>query len=72
MSEYVHLLGAEQVQSAASSMRSSAELIQRSVENLSYALELHHRQMEELLQRFEAAVERMGQRREADDKTGEF
>jgi len=53
MSQYITLLGAEQVQSAASTMRSAAEEMNRAASSISYALEAHQRHMDDWLQRLE-------------------
>lgn len=54
---YVTLLGAEQVQSAASTMRSAADEMQRAAGNMSHALEMHQRFMENWLQEFRDIME---------------
>lgn len=56
MAEYVTLLGAEQVQSAANTMSAAADRMQRAADSISYAFDNHHRFMDEWLQRFEAAA----------------
>lgn len=56
MAEYVTLLGAEQVQSAANTMSEAAGRMQRAADSISYAFDNHHRFMDEWLQRFEAAA----------------
>jgi hypothetical protein len=59
MSEkYMTLLGAEQVQSAASTMRSAAEDMRRAADSMSSSLENHQRWMDDWLSRFEAATRR--------------
>ena len=57
MAEYVTLLGAEQVQSAAGTMRSAAEEMKHASGEMSYALQQHQRFMEDWLQQFIAALE---------------
>jgi hypothetical protein len=49
MEKYVHLVGAEQVQSAANVMRTAADLMQRSAHEITYALEKHAGMMRELV-----------------------
>lgn len=58
MSEYIHLVGAEQVQSAANTMRSAADEMKSAASSIDYALTAHQRFMDDWLQRFEAALER--------------
>jgi hypothetical protein len=55
--ESILLIGAEDVRSAANTMCSAAEDMQRAASNISHALEMHHRFMDEWLQRFQAVVE---------------
>lgn len=43
MSDYVTLLGAEQVQSAGNSMRTAADEMKRAASEMSYAFENHQR-----------------------------
>lgn len=57
----VTLVGSEDVVRAASSMRSSAETIERAASSLSYGLEQHQRFMDDWLQRFEAALAEFAQ-----------
>jgi hypothetical protein len=59
MSEYVHLIGAEQVQSAASAMSSAASEMQRAANSIDSTLELFMRRFEEQVGRLEAAAERI-------------
>jgi hypothetical protein len=49
MAEYVHLVGAEQVQSAAITMRSAAEEMSRATSQITYSLEAHQRFMTDWL-----------------------
>lgn len=58
MDRYVTLLGAEQVERAASSMRQSASEMQRAASNIEHALSQHERFMTEWIERFEAALEK--------------
>ena len=53
MSEYMHLVGAEQVQTAANSMRSAAEEMQSAARNIEGSLERHRRWADDWLQTFE-------------------
>ena len=46
MTEYIHLVGAEEVQRAASAMQSAAEAIQRAVSSFEYSTELLIRAMD--------------------------
>ena len=62
MTEYIHLIGAEQVQTAANTMREAAQQMGRAVGEMAYPLERHERFMEDWLIRFEAAVERLATR----------
>ena len=57
MSEYVTLLGAEQVQSAANSMRNAAEEMHRAANTIDAALQQHRMFMEEWISRFERALQ---------------
>lgn len=56
MAEYMHLVGAEQVQTAANTMRSAAEDMRRAASGMDDALERHRRFMDDWLQRFESAL----------------
>lgn len=53
MADYITLMGAEQVQSAASTMSSAASEMNRAAANIDGAFERHQRFMEEWLNRFE-------------------
>jgi len=53
MSEYIHLLGAEDVQRAGSAMRGAATDIQRAVSSLDDILFRYQRFMDDWLDRFE-------------------
>jgi hypothetical protein len=59
MSDLVHLVGADDVRSAGHTMRSAAETMSQAALNIDGALERHQRFLEDWLQRFEAAVEKM-------------
>jgi hypothetical protein len=56
MSEYMHLVGAEQVQSAANSMKNAAEEMQRAAANMEGSLERHRRWADDWLQTFERVL----------------
>lgn len=56
MSGYVTLLGAEQVQSAANTMRAAAEEMSRAASSIDHSLQQHRQFMDDWLSRFEAAV----------------
>lgn len=56
---YMHLIGAEQVQNAAASMRRTAEEMIQSARNIDGSLERHQRFMDDWLMRFEACVEKL-------------
>lgn len=55
MTEYVHLIGAEDVAAAGHNMRSAADTFAQNVGWLLEALTIHQQKMEELVGRFEAA-----------------
>lgn len=59
MTEYVHLIGVEQIQTAANSMRSAADEMQRAASSLDYSLQQNQRFMDDWLQRFEAAIAKL-------------
>ncbi|HAF43767.1 MAG TPA: hypothetical protein DCK83_02155 [Gallionellaceae bacterium] len=56
MSEYVHLIGAEQVQSAAVSMRGAAEEMRQAAMTIDGALERHRLFMDDWLQKLEQVL----------------
>ena len=56
MSEYITLMGAEQVQNAASMMVRAAEQMARAASNMDDALERHRRLMDDWLGRFAEIV----------------
>lgn len=58
MSQYITLLGSEEVARAGHNMRDAAETFSRAVSNLDDILCRHRQSMEGLLERFEQAVER--------------
>lgn len=55
MADYITLLGAEQVQSAANTMSAAADKIRSAVYNMECSFESNQRFMENWLIRFEAA-----------------
>lgn len=57
MSEYVQLIGTEQVQNAANTMRNAADQMQRAASEIQYSFEAHHRFLENWLQEFRSAIE---------------
>lgn len=57
MSNYVTLLGAEEVSRAGSAMQEAASTMSSAAENIAFALERHQRFMDDWLMRFEAALE---------------
>jgi hypothetical protein len=58
VADHITLLGAEQVQTAANTMRNAAEEMSRAASNLDYALENHRRYMDDWLSRFETIIDR--------------
>lgn len=56
MSSYITLLGAEQVQSAASTMRSAAEEMSRAASSIDYSLQQHRQFMDDWLARLEEVM----------------
>lgn len=59
MADYVTLLGAEDVRSAANTMSRAADQMTQAAMNIEGALERHQRNMDDWLSRFEAAVDRL-------------
>ena len=57
--DYVTLLGAEQVSNAGCSMRTAADEMKRAASEMSYAFDMHHRYMDDWLQRFTASIEEL-------------
>lgn len=57
--QYMHLIGSEQVQRAASTMSDAADRMQRAASAIDTALDRFERRFEELVQRFETAAEKM-------------
>ncbi|KKN84407.1 hypothetical protein LCGC14_0288690 [marine sediment metagenome] len=60
MENFVHLVGAEQVRNAASSIQASAETMRHSSSFLTEALAQHQRFMSEWIERFENALDKEG------------
>jgi hypothetical protein len=56
MSDYITLIGTEDVNRAAMTMQASADTIQRAASQMEYALMKHAEQMEEIVGRLEAAI----------------
>lgn len=54
---YITLLGAEQVQSAASTMSSTAEEMKRAASSMDYTFDAQRRFLDDWLLRFQAVVE---------------
>jgi hypothetical protein len=57
MSEYIHLIGAEQVEHAARIIDTAADTMNRAAASIDSALENHRRYLEEWIGRFENALE---------------
>jgi len=56
--ESIYLQGSERVEIAASSMRYAAYEMQRAAASITYALEMHHRFLDDWLMRFRDALEK--------------
>lgn len=56
MSEYIHLVGSEQVQNAANTMRHAAEEMNRASANLEEVLFRHQRFLDDWLMRYEQVM----------------
>lgn len=56
MADYITLLGAEQVQSAANTMRSAADSIGSAAGSISYTFEQHQRFLDDWLSRLDATL----------------
>lgn len=65
MSNYVTLMGADDVRSAGNRMASAAEEMQRAAANIDGALDRHQRFLDDWLLRFEAAIDRFAQKVDA-------
>jgi hypothetical protein len=58
MERYVTLMGAKQVQSAGSAMRSAADEMSRAASSISNSLEMHQRWMDDWLMRLQDVMEK--------------
>ena len=56
MSEYMHLIGAEQVQTAANTMREAAHDMQNAASTMDFSLQQHRNLMDDWLQRLEQVL----------------
>lgn len=56
VTKYVHLIGTEQVQSAAAAMGRAAEEMKRAASQIEYTLQQNARSQDELLSRLENAL----------------
>jgi hypothetical protein len=56
MSEYMHLVGAEQVQTAANTMREAAHAMQNAASTMDFAFQQQRNFMDDWLQRFEVVL----------------
>jgi len=56
MAEYVHLIGAEDVRSAASTMSSAAHEMQRAASSIEHSLECHQRFLDDWLIRLDGML----------------
>lgn len=56
MAEYVHLVGAEDVRSAGSTMRSAAHEMQSAASSIAYSLECHQRFLDDWLIRLDGML----------------
>lgn len=59
MAEYMHLVGAEDVSRAASTMSSAASEISGAARSIDWSMEQQRRFMDDWLQRFEEVVEKL-------------
>jgi hypothetical protein len=59
MAETMHLVGAEDVRSAGNAMRSAADDMRSAASSIEGSLDRHQRFLEDWLQRFEAAIDRL-------------
>ncbi|RVD44916.1 hypothetical protein EN742_00800 [Mesorhizobium sp. M4A.F.Ca.ET.020.02.1.1] len=69
MAEHMHLIGAEDVRSAGSAMRSAAEDMRSAAFSIDSALDRHQRFLDDWLQRLEAALERAAPPSKTDTRT---
>lgn len=58
MEKYIHLIGTEQVQQAARTMRSAAQEMSQAANSISYTMENHQRFLDEWLGQLVDALER--------------
>lgn len=61
MTEYIHLIGADDVRSAGHTMSSAAQEMKRAAGEISYALENHQRFLSNWLQDFATVLEKLKQ-----------
>lgn len=57
MAEYVHLIGTEQVQSAANTMMSAAEVMRRSANTIHDSLDRHELMLRDVMQKIDELIE---------------
>lgn len=62
MSEYIHLIGADDVRAAGHQMASAANDMNRAVGNFESVFFQHQRFMDDWLQRFESAIETLNEK----------
>lgn len=60
MADYITLLGAEQVQSAASTMRSAADDMRSAASTIEYALHQHQQFLDDWLMRLQQVMSEQG------------
>ena len=58
MEKYIHLIGTEQVQQAARTMRSAAQEMSQAANSISYTMENHQQFLDEWMGRFIEILER--------------
>jgi phosphoribosylpyrophosphate synthetase len=58
MPDYITLIGADDVRSAASTMSSAADRMEHAASNMAYAFESHQRFLEDWLSRLQQAMEK--------------
>jgi hypothetical protein len=68
MTEYIHLIGAEDVRCAGSSISSAAADMQRAANQISEALDLHQRFMDIWLCQFRQAIEKLTKEKNDDEE----
>ena len=64
MAEYIHLVGVEQVQSAANRMITAAELMNRAVNNMSEVLCRHEKVMQDLMIKIDDLIDAIDEEEE--------